>query len=134
MSKGYEKKGIIKKVNEVCEPGASHYLPHRAVTKGNRNTSKLKITLDWSLKQKKSTSFKESLHFGPCLLPLLYDILLTFRLGTIAITADIKQAFLQILVDVDIRDEKFLRFLGYDDVFSVIFIVFSIDLQELFSV
>ena len=61
MSKGYEKKGIIKKVNEVCEPGASHYLPHRAVIKGNRNTSKLKITVDGSLKQKNQPALKN--HF-----------------------------------------------------------------------
>ena len=27
--KDYEKEGIIEKVNEVCEPGTSHYLPHR---------------------------------------------------------------------------------------------------------
>ena len=46
----------------------------------------------------------------------MYDILLRFRLGTIAITADIKQAFLQILVDK--KDQNFLRFLWYDDVFS----------------
>ena len=39
-----------------------------------------------------------------------------FRLGTSAITADIKQAFLQVLVDK--KDENFLRFLWYDDVFS----------------
>ena len=39
-----------------------------------------------------------------------------FRLGTIAVTADIKQAFLQNLVDK--KDQNFLRFLWYDDVFS----------------
>ena len=26
--KDYEKEGIIEKVNEVCEPGTSHYVPH----------------------------------------------------------------------------------------------------------
>ena len=50
------------------------------------------------------------------MLPLLHSILLRFRFGTIAITADIKQAFLQILVDK--KDQNFLRFLWYDDVFS----------------
>ena len=47
---------------------------------------------------------------------LLYDVLLRFRPGTITITADIKQAFLQILVDKN--DQEFFRFLWYDEVFS----------------
>ena len=48
----YEKGGIIGKINEVCEPGTSHYLPHRAVIKENHNTSKLRIVFDGSSKQK----------------------------------------------------------------------------------
>ena len=107
--KDYEKEGIIEKVNEVCEPGTSHYLPHRAVIKENRDTSKVRTVFDGSSKQKSQPALNELLHSGPCLLPLLYDILLRFRLGTIAITADIKQAFLQILVDK--KDQNFLRFL-----------------------
>ena len=114
--KDYEKEGIIEKVNEVCEPGASHYLPHQAVIKENRDTSKVRIVFDGSSKQKDQPAFNELLHSEPCLLPLLYDILLRFRLGTIAITADIKQAFLQILVDK--KYQTFLRFLWYNDVFS----------------
>ena len=93
-----------------------HYLPHRAVTKDNRDTSKVRIVFGGSSKQKYQPALNELLHSGPCSLPLLYDILLRFRLGTIAITADIKQAFLQILVDK--KDQNFLRFLWYDNVFS----------------
>ena len=115
ISKDYEKEGIIKNVNGVCEPSTSNYLPHRGVIKGNRNTSKVKIVFDGSLKQKDQPALNELLHSGTCLLPLFY-ILLMFRLGAIAITADIKQAFLQILVDK--KDENFLQFLWYDDVFS----------------
>ena len=111
--KDYEKEGIIEKVKEVCEPGTSHYLPHRAAIKENHDTSKVRIVFDGSSKQK---ALNELLHSGPCLLPLLHDILLRFRLGTIAITADTKQRFLQILVDK--KDQNFLRFLWYDDVFS----------------
>ena len=111
----YEKEGIIEQVNEVCEQGTSHYLPHRAV-KENRNKSKVRIAFDGFSKQKDQPALKELLHSGPCLLPLLYDILLRFRLGTITITADIKQAFLHILVDK--KDQNFLRFLWYDDIFS----------------
>ena len=37
---------------KVCKPGASHYLPHRAVVKENRDTPKVRIVFDGSLKQK----------------------------------------------------------------------------------
>ena len=72
--KDYEKKGIIEKVTEVCEPGTSHYLPHRAVIKENHDTSKVRIVFDGSSKQEDQPAFTELLHSGPCLLPLLYDI------------------------------------------------------------
>ena len=114
--KDYDKEGIIEKVNKVCEPGTSHCLPHRAAIKENGDTSKVRIAFDGSLKQKDQPALNGLLHSEPCLLPLLYDILLRLKLGTIAITADIKQAFLQILVDK--KDQNFLRFVWYDDVFS----------------
>ena len=92
----YEKEGIIEKTTKFCEPGTSNYLPHRPVVKENRETSKVRTVFDGSSKYKSEPSMSELselLESGPCLLPLLYDILLHFRLGAIAITADIKQAF-----------------------------------------
>ena len=72
---------------------------------------------DESSKYKSEPSINELLESGPCLLPLLYDILLRFRLILIAITADIKQAFLQISVAKE--RQNFLRFLWFDDVFDI---------------
>ena len=74
------------------------YLPHHPVVKENRETSKVRIVFDGSSKYKGELSINELLESGPCLLPLLYEILLRFRLGQIVITADIKQAFLQMSV------------------------------------
>ena len=48
----------------------------------------------------------------PCLLPLLCDILLRFRMGKIAIVTDIKQVFLQI--DENARD--LIRFLWFENI------------------
>ena len=62
-------------------------------------------------------SKNEFLELGPCLLPLLYDILLRLRLEPIAITANIKQAFLQISVAKE--HQSFLRFLWFDDIFDI---------------
>ena len=65
--KDYEKEGVIEKVNEVCEPGTSHYLPHRAVIKKKRDTSKVRIVFDASSKQKDQPALNELLHSGYCL-------------------------------------------------------------------
>ena len=62
-------------------------------------------------------SKNEFLELGPCLLSLLYDILLRLRLEPIAITANIKQAFLQISVAKE--HQSFLRFLWFDDIFDI---------------
>ena len=113
----YEKEGIIEKTIEICEPGNAHYLPHRPIVKENRETSKVRIVFDGSSKYTSEPSINELLESGPCLLPLLYDILLCFRLGLIAITADIKQAFLKISVAKE--HQNFLRFLWFDDIFDI---------------
>ena len=76
--------------------------------KENRKTSKVTIVFDGSSKYKGEPSINELLEAGPCLLPLLYDIHLRFRLGPIVITADIKPAFLQIPVA---KEQNFFRFL-----------------------
>ena len=56
------RKGIIEKVKEVCEPGTSHYLPHRAVIKENRSTSKVGIVVNGSSKQKNQPTLNELFH------------------------------------------------------------------------
>ena len=113
----YEKEGIIEKTTEICESGNEHYLPHRPVVKENQETSKVRIVFDGSSKYTSEPSINELLEWGPCLLPLLYDILLCFRLGPIAITADIKQTFLK--TSVAKEHQKFLRFLCFDDIFDI---------------
>ena len=85
--------------------------------KENRETSKVRAVFDGSSKYTSEPSINELLESGPCLLPLLYDILLRFRLGPIGITADIKQAFLQISVAKE--HQNFLRFLWFDDIFYI---------------
>ena len=107
---------IIKKVplNQNIEPGTIHYLPHTAVIKSERKTTKIRVVFDASSKQSDEPSLNDLLYTGPCLLPKLSEILLCFRCGKIALVADIKQAFLQIEVNQSHRD--FLRFLWYDSI------------------
>ena len=87
-----------------------HYLPHRPVVKQDRLTTKVRPVLDGSSRANKGEpSLNECLYSGPCLLPLIYDIWLRFRMGPIAIVSDIKQAFLNIEIEEEHRN--LLRFL-----------------------
>ena len=110
----YESHGIIEKVNHIAEPGEVHYLPHCAIVKSKKETSKIRIVFDGSSYLKNELSINEFLGPGPCLLPLLYDVLLRFRLGSIGIIADIRQAFFQISVDPRHRDYLQFLWLNFD--------------------
>ena len=44
------KRVLSKEVNEVCEPGTMHYLPHQAVIKDDCDTSKVRIVFNGSSK------------------------------------------------------------------------------------
>ena len=104
------KAGIIEKVSNLDTYDDCHYLPHRPVVRQQAKTTKVRIVYDASSKAGKGTaSLNDCLHVGPSLNPLLYDILIRFRMGSIVLTADIEKAFLNI--EVDKQDRDYLRFL-----------------------
>jgi len=80
----------------------------------------LKITArNESLKSsngKEGTSLNDSLHKGPSLTPLLFDILIRFREKRVALIGDIEKAFVNIEVDKEDRD--FFRFFRFDAVYD----------------
>ena len=112
--KDYLKEGIVEEANNIPEKGRVHYLPHRAVIRNDKETSKIRVVYDASSKVKNEGSLNDRLESGPCLLPLLFDILLRFRTRKIGLISEIKQAVLQIEISPEHRD--YLRFLWYDDV------------------
>ena len=114
--KDYLVNGIVEEANNIPEVGYTNYLPHRAVIRNDKETTKVRIVYDASARFKNEPSLNDFLDPGPCLLPFLFDILLRFRTGKIALISDIKQAFLQIEIAPEHRD--FLRFLWYDDVYK----------------
>ena len=63
------------------------------------------------LKNELSIEFLEP---GRYLLPLLYDVLLRFRLGSIGIITDIRKEFLQISVDPSHRDYLQFSWINFD--------------------
>ena len=109
------KNGIIEKVEGPGDPGKVMYLPHQAVIRKDHSSTKLRVVFDASAK-KVGPSLNDAMYKGPCLTPLLFDVLVRFRLNPIGIIADIEKAYLQISVADCHRD--FLRFLWFDDVFK----------------
>ncbi|GFY37639.1 DUF1758 domain-containing protein [Trichonephila inaurata madagascariensis] len=85
------------------------YLPHREVIRKDHPSSQLRIVHDASSHDANSPSLNSCLHIGPNLYPETFDILLRFRLNAVAFTADMKQAFLQIMLNEENTDvTKFL--------------------------
>ncbi|GFX92542.1 dual 3',5'-cyclic-AMP and-GMP phosphodiesterase 11 [Trichonephila clavipes] len=94
----WQKEGIIEAIpkTEVSKPG--HFLPHRPVIKSSSATTKVRPVFDASFKRPEYASLKECLSVGPSLSKQIPPLLLRFRTGAIGVTADIKQAFLQLPV------------------------------------
>ncbi|GFT20311.1 integrase catalytic domain-containing protein [Trichonephila clavipes] len=107
----YLNQGIIEKVNdtEINVHKPMYYLPHQAIKKEGRVTTSTRIVFDAASHQANELSLNDCLWPGPNLNPNLLDVLINFRLNRVAISSDIRQAFLQIcLAD---KHKDFVRFL-----------------------
>ncbi|XP_064459094.1 uncharacterized protein LOC135369435 [Ornithodoros turicata] len=93
----------------VSEP--LYHMPHHAVIRRDRETTKVRIVFDASSKSPGCISRNEALHAGPNLNPDVLQLLLQFRTYEVALTADVEKAFLQIQLDPSDRD--CLRFFWY---------------------
>ena len=113
------RQGIIEKVvDKVKEGNLKHYLSHHPVLTPTKNTTKLRVVYDASLKAKKGdNSLNDCLYRGPVLLPDLCGILLRFRQYPIVTLADIEKAFLQ--VGIQEKDRDVTRFLWFRDLNNV---------------
>ena len=111
-------RGVVEVVpdSEVAQEGQVHYLPHHAVIRNDKMTTKLRVVYNASARSV-GPSLNDCLYTGPKFNQKIFDILIRFCSYRVALTADIEKPFLMISVRPSDRDV--LRFLWYDDVQSV---------------
>ncbi|XP_061707388.1 uncharacterized protein LOC133517655 [Cydia pomonella] len=107
----YVSKGYISEVtiSMKASPAVAYIIPHHAVIREDKSTTKVRMVLDSSSKTSTGLSLNDVLHSGPNLQGDLFSILLNFRLFKIALSADCRQMFLQI--GVREAERKFQRIL-----------------------
>ncbi|XP_073944720.1 uncharacterized protein [Choristoneura fumiferana] len=106
--KEYLELGHMERVSEEdkLKPDAV-YLPHHAVIREDKTTSKLRVVFDASCPGSNGVSLNQDLLVGPTLQPDLRHIILKWRLHPICLVADIVKMYRQ--VKVDNRDADFQR-------------------------
>ncbi|KRZ08573.1 hypothetical protein T4B_14298 [Trichinella pseudospiralis] len=107
--KNYMDRGWIEETDEKEGiPGKTWYLPHHAVYRDDKTTTRCRIVFDASAKYQ-GTSLNDFLEPGPPLQNQILDILIRFRRFKIGVQADISKMFLQIRLDPEDKDvSKFL--------------------------
>ncbi|XP_048481684.1 uncharacterized protein LOC119693389 [Plutella xylostella] len=82
----------------------SVYLPHHAVVRDDKETSKTRVVFDAACKNSNNVSLNDELLVGPQLQEDLRNLLTRWRMKRICFMADIKQMYRQILVSKDDAD------------------------------
>lgn len=82
----YLEKKIIEPVKIELTENPLYYLPHHAIIKEERATTKVRVGFDASSHDKDGMSLNKCLYTGPNLNPELLSVLLKFRENRIAVT------------------------------------------------
>ena len=98
------KAGIVEKAPDT-PINKEFYLPHKYVVKENAEATKVRIVYDASARATTgSPSLIECFYSGPSLNNKLWDVLIQQQMLSVMLSADIRQAFLQIRVRESERD------------------------------
>ena len=108
-------RGIVEVVEKPSEGGVGrvHYIPHHAVIRTDKSTTKLRIVYDASAKSD-GVALNDCVYTGPPFAENIFDVLLRFRVNQVALTGDVEKAFLMVRMIEEDRDV--LRFLWVDDI------------------
>ncbi|XP_036145656.1 uncharacterized protein LOC118646575 [Monomorium pharaonis] len=94
----------MSRATENLNITSSIYLPHHGVLRESSVTTKLRVVFDGSAKTSSGVSLNDSLMVGAALQDNIIDIILRFRLHAVAITADLKKMYRQVLINKLDRD------------------------------
>jgi len=107
-------KGVVERVDQSdTTPWKIHYLPHHAVIRRDKETTKLRVVYEASARSN-GPSLNNCLYTGPKFNQKILEILLRFQSYAIAWTADFEKAFL--MISVTPRDRDVLRFLWVNNI------------------
>ena len=85
-------RSIVKEVKDPeVAPDVTHHLPHQAVIRQDKETTKVRVVYDASARSS-GPSLNDCLHTGPKFNQRILEILLRFRCYPIAFIADIEKA------------------------------------------
>ena len=96
-------KGYLKElgcVQDVKDEG--FYIPVLPVTDKNRETTKTRMVLDCAAKFNE-VSLNDTINPGPKLITELFDVIRRFRRYPVAISGDVSEMFMQIMLDPEDR-------------------------------
>lgn len=102
----------------VANKSSSYILVHHGVYKETSSTTKLRVVFDPNVKGSNNLSLADSLMVGPKLQSDIGDLLINFRLNTVALTADIQAMYRSIRLAED--DCTFQHIFWYDQEFQKI--------------
>ena len=103
--------GIEERTPNSAE-GREFYIPHKGVVRETAESTKLRIVYDASARAwDGAPSLNECLNTGPLLQNQLWSVLVRGRFNPVAITGDIKKAFLQVRIRPEERDALRLHWL-----------------------
>ena len=90
--------------DENDEDRTVRYLPHHAVFRDDKTTTKCRIVFDASAREGDGVSLNDCVLPGPALQPNLASVLIRFRTNRIGLIADIEKMFLQVKLAPEDRD------------------------------
>jgi hypothetical protein len=103
-----KEEGIVELADEL-PTSKVFYLPHKPVVRTGAESTKLRVVYDESARgNPQSPSLNECLYAGPPLQNKLWNVLTRMRFHPVALSGDLKQAFLQVRIKNEERDS--LRF------------------------
>ncbi|KAG1683385.1 hypothetical protein GQR58_010038 [Nymphon striatum] len=107
----YIERQYVHKVTEIGESKITSFMPHFAVLKPGRETTKVRIVFDASARFN-GKSLNDVIHTGPKLQADLFKVLLRFRKKPVCLVCDIAEMYLQIKIKN--VDRPYFRFLWRD--------------------